>query len=80
MRCYQCGTPLSSIKAAFDKMRQIKTIAAESSADATHVEKRMVDATQNTTLNDIFDILQLRLYCCRTHILSTINFQDMEKN
>ena len=61
-------------------MRQIKTIAAESSDNSTHVGKRMVDATQNTTLEDVFDILQLRRYCCRTHLLTTINFHDMEKN
>ena len=80
MRCYQCGTPISSIKQAFDRMRQIKTMESASSADSTHVGKRMVDATQNTTLAEIFDTLQLTRYCCRTHIISTINFHDMEKN
>ena len=80
MRCYQCGNPISNIKAAFDKMRQIKTIESESKSDSTHVGKRMVDATQNLTLEDIFEILQLKRYCCRTHILTAINFHDMEKN
>ena len=80
MRCYQCGNPISNIKPAFDKMRQIKLIESESKEDSTHVGKRMVDATQNTTLSEIFDILQLNRYCCRTHILAAINFHDMEKN
>lgn len=79
MRCYQCGTPLSNIKAAFDRMREIKTMSSESS-ETTHVEKRMVDATQNTTLEDVFKTLHLTRYCCRTHIMTAINFQDMEKN
>jgi DNA-directed RNA polymerase subunit N (RpoN/RPB10) len=82
MRCYQCGTPLSSIKEAFDMMKQIKLESSQGSADATHVGKRMVDSTQNVTLNDIFEILQLpkQRYCCRTHLETTINFHDMEKN
>jgi DNA-directed RNA polymerase subunit N (RpoN/RPB10) len=80
MRCYKCGNPLSSIKQAFDKMRQIKTVASESSSDSTHVGKRMVDATQDLTLEDVFEILHLERYCCRTHISTTINFHDMENN
>jgi len=77
MCCYECGLPLSNIKEAFDMLRQIKTIEHDQK-DPTHVSKRILNSELTVTLEDVFDALCVRRYCCRAHLTTSVNFHDSE--
>jgi DNA-directed RNA polymerase subunit N (RpoN/RPB10) len=77
MMCYECGLPLSSIKEAFDMMRQIKTIEADQK-NPTHISKRAVNTDLTVVLVDAFEALGVRRYCCKNHLTTIVNFHDLE--
>ena len=77
MVCYECGMPLSNIKELFDALRQIKTIEADQK-DPTHISKRIINTDLTVTLQDVFEALFVRRYCCRNHLTTIVNFHDLE--
>lgn len=77
MMCYECGMPLSNIKELFDMLRQIKTIEHDQK-DPTHVAKRILNSELTVTLEDVFDALGVRRYCCRNHLTTAVQFHDLE--
>ncbi len=77
MVCYECGMPLSNIKELFDALRQIKTMEADQK-DPVHISKRIINTDLTVTLQDVFEALSVRRYCCRNHLTSIVNFHDLE--
>ena len=77
MVCYECGMPLSNIKELFDALRQIKTMEADQK-DPVHISKRIINTDLTVTLQDVFEALNVRRYCCRNHLTSIVNFHDLE--
>ena len=74
-RCFTCQTTLADIRKAYELMVQIKTTNADTK---THVTKRTLDTSSQMDQKDIFEMLHLDNICCRTHIMTAMNFHDME--
>lgn len=74
--CYNCGHPLGDVKDAFDLMRQIKTLeyAQEKNIDVT---KMPIVADTKLDLSSLFKQLNINKWCCRLHLTTTINFNEM---
>lgn len=77
MVCYECGTPISHVKELFDMLRRIKTVEYDQK-NPTHIAKRWVNHDISIDLVDVFDALNIKRYCCRTHIMTAVNFHDLE--
>ena len=77
MVCYDCGAPISQIKELFDMLRRIKTVEYDQQ-NSTHIAKRWVNHDISVDLLDVFEAIGLKRYCCRAHIMTAVNFHDLE--
>lgn len=77
IRCYECGADLGSIKDAFLQMRQIR-LQSDPNISNVHILNRTIDTRQEVDMQILFKELHVDNTCCRSHLTSFINPQEMK--
>lgn len=73
-RCPECGYPLSD---KWDAIWHMKELLAKKNKSKVHIDKKIINPSEDENLLPIYKFLKIDRYCCRTHILTQINMRDV---
>ena len=82
VRCFTCGFPIGNIKDAFDYMRRLKLaeLREKNPQYNSHVTYNAMNPFPEAELDDVFEALgvERKKYCCKTRLVSNVQFHDLE--
>lgn len=77
IRCYECNGVLGPYYILFQKMRQIR-LENDPQSKTVHIANRTIDPRQEQDMQVVFNELHIYNTCCRAHIGSYLNPQELK--
>ena len=74
IRCYTCGRPLGHIVDAFRAACAKKVAKAMAGKDLEPIYTQFADA--DVVVGDILDLFNIRIVCCRTRMITQVDFTE----
>lgn len=79
IRCPECGFHIGAYYSFITEARRAMFQEKLDAAGAVDPEKVVFDPSISPVLEPLFDALAIKNKCCRTHLVSHVNFSQMYK-
>lgn len=73
--CIDCGFPLGMYYDAFSYMKEI---LVSDKHNNIHIDKKFIDHDSNVKLIPIFELLNIKKYCCRSQLTACRDMHDLD--
>lgn len=72
--CLECGYILGAYIDVFNYMKEILLSSQDTDS---HIDNKIIDPELNQRLDSIFDILNIKKYCCRSSLYTNLEMHEL---